>query len=384
MDHNDLPVLRPGDDQSAPSTVPSIEGLRAQIDGINDELIRLISRRAELAAEIGHIKTLEGRPRHYDPAREDKQLRYIEEVNPGPFTAAALKSIFKEIFRASLDLEEANDKKQLLVSRKMQRADTVLDIKGVRIGGDAPPIIIAGPCSIESEEQMESTAAFLAGRGVKILRGGAYKPRTSPYGFQGMGIDGLILGSGAAREHGMLFVTEVMDTRDVEVVAEHADILQIGARNMHNFALLREVGRSGMPVLLKRGLSATIEEWLYAAEYVLAEGNRQVILCERGIRTFEKWTRNTLDLSAVALAKQETHLPVLVDVTHAAGRRDLLIPLARAALAVGADGIHVEVHPNPATALSDNEQQLDFAGYEAFEAAIKPMLGMMSAVGSQP
>ncbi|AWN23764.1 chorismate mutase [Deinococcus irradiatisoli] len=370
MNHDDFPLHS--------GAAPSIEDLRAQIDTINDELIRLISQRAQLAAEIGHIKTLEGRPRHYDPAREERQLKYIEEVNPGPFSAAALKSIFKEIFRASLDLEEANDKKQLLVSRQVQKADTVIEIKGVRIGGETP-IIIAGPCSIEGEEQMESTASFLAGKGVRILRGGAYKPRTSPYGFQGMGIDGLILGAGAAREQGMLFVTEVMDTRDVEVVSEYADILQIGARNMHNFALLREVGRSGMPVLLKRGFAATIEEWLYAAEYVLAEGNKQVILCERGIRTFEKWTRNTLDLSAVALAKQETHLPVLVDVTHAAGRRDLLIPLAKAALAVGADGLHVEVHPNPATALSDNEQQLDFAGYEAFDAAVRPLMGALSA-----
>ncbi|WP_161880350.1 bifunctional 3-deoxy-7-phosphoheptulonate synthase/chorismate mutase [Deinococcus alpinitundrae] len=374
MNHNDLPVP----DDVGISSPASIEGLRAQIDLINDDLIRLISRRAELAAEIGHVKTLEGRPHHYDPAREERQLKYIEEVNPGPFSAAALKSIFKEIFRASLDLEEANDKKQLLVSRKVQSADTVLDIKGVRIGGDAPPIMIAGPCSIEGEEMMEATASFLAAKGVRILRGGAYKPRTSPYGFQGMGIDGLILGAGAARDHNMLFVTEVMDTRDVEVVAEHADILQVGARNMHNFALLREVGRSGMPVLLKRGFAATIEEWLYAAEYILAEGNKQVMLCERGIRTFEKWTRNTLDLSAVALAKQETHLPVLVDVTHAAGRRDLLIPLAKAALAVGADGLHVEVHPSPATALSDNEQQLDFAGYEAFEAALKPLMGALN------
>jgi 3-deoxy-7-phosphoheptulonate synthase / chorismate mutase len=280
--------------------------------------------------------------------------------------------------KASLDLEEANDKKQLLVSRKVQRADTVVEVGGVRIGGDNPPVIFAGPCSIESEEQMDQTARFLAGKGVRVLRGGAYKPRTSPYGFQGMGIDGLIIGAGAAHENGQVFVTEVMDTRDVEVVSEYADILQVGARNMHNFALLREVGRTRKPVLLKRGFAATIEEWLYAAEYILSEGNTQVILCERGIRTFEKWTRNTLDLSAVALAKQESHLPVIVDVTHAAGRRDLLIPLARAALAVGADGLHVEVHPSPATALSDNEQQLDFAGYDEFVRQVSPLMGELS------
>ncbi|MEF2278627.1 bifunctional 3-deoxy-7-phosphoheptulonate synthase/chorismate mutase [Deinococcus sp. YIM 134068] len=352
----------------------SIDDLRAEIDQINRDLLTLLSRRGEVVAQIGHAKTREGRPHHYDPAREEKQLKEVETLNPGPFTGAAVKAIFKEIFKASLALEESNDKKQLLVSRKVKDEDTVLDIDGVRVGGDAPPIIVAGPCSIESEEQMETTARFLAAKGVKILRGGAYKPRTSPYGFQGMGVDGLIIGGRAARDNGMLFVTEVMDTRDVEVVAEHADLLQVGARNMHNFSLLREVGRSRRPVLLKRGLSATIEEWLYAAEYILSEGNNEVILCERGIRTFEKWTRNTLDLSAVALAKQETHLPVIVDVTHAAGRRDLLIPLAKAALAVGADGIHVEVHPSPATALSDNEQQLDFAGYERFMDALSPML----------
>ncbi|MDP9763765.1 MULTISPECIES: bifunctional 3-deoxy-7-phosphoheptulonate synthase/chorismate mutase [Deinococcus] len=344
----------------------SIDDLRAEIDQINRDLLTLISKRASVVAQIGRAKTAEGRPNHYDPAREEQQLKDLEALNPGPFPAATVKSIFKEIFRASLALEESNDKKSLLISRDVKKDDTVLDIDGVRIGGAEPPVVIAGPCSIESPEQMEQTARFLAERGVKILRGGAYKPRTSPYGFQGMGVDGLIIGQQVAKDNGMLFVTEVMDTRDVEVVSEYADILQIGARNMHNFALLREVGRTQLPVLLKRGLSATIEEWLYAAEYVLSEGNGEVILCERGIRTYEKWTRNTLDLSAVALAKQLTHLPVIVDVTHAAGRRDLLIPLAKAALAVGADGIHVEVHPSPATALSDNEQQLDFAGYDAF------------------
>jgi 3-deoxy-7-phosphoheptulonate synthase/chorismate mutase len=358
----------------------TIDDLRAEVDQINRDLLVLLSKRGEVVAQIGHAKTLEGRPQHYDPTREEKQLKEMESLNPGPFTGAAVKAIFKEIFKASLDLEESNDKKQLLVSRKVKRDDTVLDIDGVQIGGNAAPTIIAGPCSIESEEQMDQTAAFLAGKGVKILRGGAYKPRTSPYGFQGMGVDGLIIGGRAARDNGMLFITEVMDTRDVEVVAEHADILQVGARNMHNFALLREVGRSRRPVLLKRGLSATIEEWLYAAEYILSEGNNEVILCERGIRTFEKWTRNTLDLSAVALAKQETHLPVIVDVTHAAGRRDLLIPLAKAALAVGADGIHIEVHPSPATALSDNEQQLDFAGFDGFMDALAGMLKLPVSV----
>ncbi|PYE53058.1 bifunctional 3-deoxy-7-phosphoheptulonate synthase/chorismate mutase [Deinococcus yavapaiensis] len=361
----------------------TIEELRRQIDGINHELLALLSKRAEIVAQIGRIKSLEGKSQsHYDPVREEQQLRDLEARNPGPFSNAVIKKIFTEIFRASLDLEESNDKKQLLVSRKVRPHDTTLNIHGVRVGGGAAQVIMAGPCAIESEEQMIATARHLASRGVKFLRGGAYKPRTSPYGFQGMGVDGLIIGSSVAREFGMQFVTEVMDTRDIEVVAEHADVLQIGARNAQNFSLLREVGRSKVPVMLKRGLSATVEEWLYGAEYILSEGNENVILCERGIRTFEKWTRNTLDLSAVALAKQETHLPVIVDVAHAAGRRDLLIPLARAALAVGADGVYLEVHPNPATALSDNEQQLSFHDFDAFNAAIAPLLRQEVAVSA--
>jgi 3-deoxy-7-phosphoheptulonate synthase/chorismate mutase len=351
----------------------SIATLRAKVDEINAQLLDLLSERARIVVQIGQQHSLLGKP-HYNPAREEEMLRNLAKANRGPFPEATVKKLFKEIFKASLDLEEDQDQKQLLVSRKVKAQDTVLRIGDVRIGAGEPPVLIAGPCSIESEEQMEQTAAFLGGRGVKILRGGAYKPRTSPYGFQGMGVDGLILGRRAADQNKMLFVTEVMDTRDVEIVAEYADILQVGARNMHNFSLLREVGRAHKPVLLKRGFSATIEEWIYAAEYVFSEGNSEVILCERGIRTYEKWTRNTLDLSAVALAKQETHLPVVVDVTHAAGRRDLLLPLARAALAVGADGIHVEVHPSPATALSDNEQQLDFAGFTRFQDALQPLL----------
>ncbi|MBB6099637.1 3-deoxy-7-phosphoheptulonate synthase/chorismate mutase [Deinobacterium chartae] len=357
-----------------------IAELRSEIDRINHQILALLSERAQIVTQIGQLHSLMGKP-HYDPAREEQMLRDLAAANPGPFPEATVKKLFKEIFKASLDLEETQDKKQLLISRKVKAEDTVLELGDLRIGGGNAPFLIAGPCSIESEEQMESTAQFLSGYGVKVLRGGAYKPRTSPYGFQGMGVDGLILGRHAADANGQMFVTEVMDTRDVEIVAEYADLLQIGARNMHNFALLREVGRARKPVLLKRGLSATMEEWLYAAEYILAEGNPDVILCERGIRTYEKWTRNTLDLSAVAVAKQETHLPVVVDVTHAAGRRDLLIPLAKAALAVGADGIHVEVHPSPATALSDNEQQLDFAGFTRFYDAIAPMLKREPVLG---
>jgi 3-deoxy-7-phosphoheptulonate synthase/chorismate mutase len=348
-----------------------IQALRKEVDRVNRELLRLLSERGRLVQEIGRIQTELGLP-HYDPKREEEMLAYLTRENPGPFPAETIKKLFKEIFKASLDLEEKEDQKKFLYSRKTKPEPTQVRVKDVVFG--ERPLLIAGPCSIESEEQMMATARFLAGKGVKVLRGGAFKPRTSPYGFQGLGVEGLRLGRKAADAFGMVFVTEVMDTRDVEVVAEYADILQIGARNMQNFALLKEVGKAGRPVLLKRGLAATMEEWFYAAEYILSQGNGQVILAERGIRTFERWTRNTLDLSAVALAKQETHLPVVVDVTHAAGRTDLLAPLARAALAVGADGVHVEVHPNPKVALSDNQQQMDFAQFERFLEAIQDLL----------
>lgn len=348
-----------------------IQALRREVDRVNRELLRLLSERGRLVQEIGRIQTELGLP-HYDPKREEEMLAYLTRENPGPFPAETIKKLFKEIFKASLDLEEKEDQKKFLYSRKTKPEPTQVRVKDVVFG--ERPLLIAGPCAIESEEQMMATARFLAGKGVKVLRGGAFKPRTSPYGFQGLGVEGLRLGRKAADAFGMVFVTEVMDTRDVEVVAEYADILQIGARNMQNFALLKEVGKAGRPVLLKRGLAATMEEWFYAAEYILSQGNGQVILAERGIRTFERWTRNTLDLSAVALAKQETHLPVVVDVTHAAGRTDLLAPLARAALAVGADGVHVEVHPNPKVALSDNQQQMDFAQFERFLEAIQDLL----------
>ena len=207
-------------------------------------------------------------------------------------------------------------------------------------------------------------AAHLARRGVRLIRGGAFKPRTSPYSFQGLGQQALTMLSQVARRHGLAVVTEVLDPRDLEVVLECADVLQIGARNMFNYPLLQEVGRTRTPILLKRSFQATLEELLLSAEHVMSQGNDQVILCERGIRTFERWTRSTLDISAVPLLKQESHLPVVVDVSHAAGRRDILPPLARAALAAGADGLMLEVHSNPAVALSDGEQQLDLPGFD--------------------
>jgi 3-deoxy-7-phosphoheptulonate synthase len=234
--------------------------------------------------------------------------------------------------------------------------------------------MMAGPCSVESEEQLLATAREVKAAGAKILRGGAYKPRTSPYEFQGLGKEGLRLLELARRETGLKIITEVLSERDVEHVAASADILQIGARNAQNFQLLIECAKSGKAILLKRGMSERIEEWLLAAEYILAHGNPKVILCERGIRTFETYTRNTLDLAAVAIAKKESHLPVVVDPSQGCGRSDLVTELCKGAVALGADGLLVEVHPNPAEAMSDGQQQVDFDSFRKLVAGIQPFL----------
>ncbi len=262
-------------------------------------------------------------------------------------------------------------KRYKLASRETRFENTVVDVDGVAIGGEEF-VLMAGPCSVESEEQLLETARAVKAAGAKILRGGAYKPRTSPYEFQGLGREGLRLLQLAKAETGLKIITEVLSERDVAHVAEVADILQIGARNAQNFRLLVEAARTRKPILLKRGLSERIEEWLLAAEYILAEGNPSVLLCERGIRTFETWTRNTLDLSAVAIAKQESHLPVIVDPSQGCGRADLVRALSKGAVALGADGLLVEVHPLPAEALSDGQQQLDFRGFNTLVADIRP------------
>ncbi|HEX4718844.1 MAG TPA: 3-deoxy-7-phosphoheptulonate synthase [Thermoleophilaceae bacterium] len=253
-----------------------------------------------------------------------------------------------------------------LASLQFKREEySIFDIGGRRIGGEHF-MMIAGPCTIESRDQMLSAAVAVNEAGAQLLRGGAYKPRTSPYSFQGLGEGGLRLLAEARKETGMPVVTELMDVRDLEPILDVADVIQVGARNMQNYTLLTEIGRAGRPVILKRGLSAQLEELLMAAEYVLKEGNEQVILCERGIRTFESGYRFTLDLMAIPVLKQHTHLPVIVDPSHAAGRRDLVLPMSMAAAAAGADGIIVEVHPEPEHAICDGPQQLrtaEFADY---------------------
>ena len=263
-----------------------------------------------------------------------------------------------------------------LVSRELVAEASVVEARGRRIGAGYFGLI-AGPCAVEYREQTIETARAVAAAGASMLRGGAYKPRTSPYAFQGLGKEGLDILVEAREATGLPIVTELMDARHVEHVVEATDVIQIGARNMQNFSLLSEVGSVGKPVLIKRGPSASIEELLMAAEYVVKEGNEQVILCERGIRTFERATRYTLDIGAVPVLKQETHLPVIVDPSHPAGRRDLVAPLARAAVAAGADGIIVEVHPRPDEALSDAAQQIPTAEFGDFADDIRALVALM-------
>ncbi len=271
-------------------------------------------------------------------------------------------------------------KRYKLVSRESHPEDTVVNVDGVKVGGGNFGLM-AGPCSVESEAQLMKTAHAVKAAGATILRGGAFKPRTSPYEFQGLGKEGLRLLSLAKKETGLKIITELLSENHVDEVAEHADILQIGARNAQNFQLLIAAAKSGKAILLKRGLSERIDEWLLAAEYIMAHGNSQVFLCERGIRTFETYTRNTLDLTAVAAAKKESHLPVIVDPSQGCGRADLVMMLCRGAVAVGCDGLLIEVHPNPAEALSDGQQQITLESFAKLVKDLEPFLAAVRAAG---
>ncbi|WP_022852252.1 3-deoxy-7-phosphoheptulonate synthase [Limisalsivibrio acetivorans] len=266
-----------------------------------------------------------------------------------------------------------------LVSKDFKQEPTVIDINGIKIGGDNVGVM-AGPCSVENRDMLFKIAERTSKAGAKILRGGAFKPRTSPYAFQGLGVEGLKYLREAADEYGMLVITEMMDPRDMDDILKYTDIIQIGARNMQNFRLLRELGTIDKPVMLKRGMCATIKEFLMAAEYVCAGGNYQVLLCERGIRTYETETRNTLDLSAVPVIQSNTHLPVIVDPSHGTGRRDCILPMAQAAVAAGADGIMVEVHNNPEEAMSDGDQSIV---PDDFDVLMKRVRIIAETVGKQ-
>ncbi|MDD5015342.1 MAG: 3-deoxy-7-phosphoheptulonate synthase [Atribacterota bacterium] len=266
-----------------------------------------------------------------------------------------------------------------LASREFKEFDTIIKVKEVTIGGKEI-IAIAGPCVVEDENQIFETARNVKALGAKILRGGAFKPRTSPYSFQGLGEEGLKLLAQAGKETGLAVVTEVMSVNQIDLIAEYTDIFQVGARNMQNYVLLKELGKLKKPILLKRAMSATIEELLLSAEYILSQGNYEVILCERGIRTFENYTRNTLDLSAVPALKELSHLPVIVDPSHATGRWRLVSPMAKAAIAAGADGLIIEVHPDPKSSLSDGAQTLRFDTFTQLMKEIRPII---QAVGRE-
>ena len=350
----------------------NLDELRDQVNGLNTKILDLINERTELVQEIGKVKEKQGVNR-YDPIREREMLNFLKEYNQGPLPTGVMEQIFKGIFMSALEIQEDDQRNALLVSRKRKAEDTIVDVNGVKIGNGSPTFIF-GPCAVESYEQVLEVAQAVKAKGQKLLRGGAYKPRTSPYDFQGLGLEGLKILRRVANETGLGVISEIVTPSHLEEALEYIDVIQIGARNMHNFELLKEAGSVNKPVLLKRGFAATIDEFINAAEYIISQGNDQIILCERGIRTYERATRNTLDISAVPILKQETHLPVFVDVTHSTGRRDLLIPTAKAALAVGADGVMAEVHPDPAVALSDAAQQMDLNQFDEFYGSMMDFL----------
>ena len=335
-----------------------LKELRDQIDPINIKILDLLSQRAEIALEIGKVQQETG-TRIYDPQREAEMLTALQLANEGPFSNETISKLFNEIFRATLHLEEEDARETILVQRKQPDQHTIIEFSnGLRLGNDTFEII-AGPCAVESYEQMDAVGAVLAERGVKMIRGMGYKPRTSPYDFQGMGEEGLKISRQVANKYGLVLISEVLDMSLIPMMDEYVDAFWVGARNMQNSFLLRALGKQSKPVLLKRSFGATLKEFIYAAEYIMASGNEQVILMERGIRTFSEWTRNTLDISAVPLLKQETHLPIIVDISHSAGRRDIANSLGRVTRVSGADGLMVEVHPNPDVAMSDAKQQLN-------------------------
>ncbi|MFQ5719997.1 MAG: bifunctional 3-deoxy-7-phosphoheptulonate synthase/chorismate mutase [Acidobacteriota bacterium] len=349
--------------------------LRGRIDEVDGRILALLRDRGAIVEDIMTLKRSRGLD-SYDAPREEEILKQLVSAGTAPLDPVEVKEIFRSIFRASLGIDNRERSQELRV-----RQPGIVPAGGIVIGdvavGTGAPVLFAGPCSVETPDQIETIASFISDLpGKKILRGGAFKPRTNPYSFQGLREEGLSLLHDAAARHGLATVTEVPDTSAVDVVAASADMLQVGARNMSNTELLKALGRVGKPVLLKRGLMSTIEELLMSAEYIVKHGNNAVVLCERGIRTFERWTRNTLDISAVPILKQETDLPVIVDLSHSLGRTDVMIPCARAALAAGADGLMIEAHHMPEQALSDGFQQLDLPGLRALVDGIQPYMEM--------
>ncbi len=330
------------------------------MNGSNDEELQAIDEKLMELLEVRGQKVLNMEDKMDEAAYIENFISNYKGLYTKDFIGKFLKALFRETFKT-----HSAPEKEMLFSRKYKSSDTVINIGSLKVGG-GKPVNIFGPCAVESYQQTSEVAAMLSDRKLSIMRGGAFKPRTSPYDFQGLGEKGLKILAQIREEFEIAVVSEITAPEHVDLAAPYLDVFQIGARNMQNFELLKTVGKSNKPVLLKRGLSATLEEFLFAAEYILAEGNQQVVLCERGIRTYEKSTRNTLDISAIPLLKQVSHLPVIVDVTHSTGRKEIMLECARAALAAGADGVMAEVHPEPAKALSDNNQQMSFAEFDKF------------------
>lgn len=338
------------------------------MDELTSQLLEVLNARTRTVLEIAKVKRSLGLPMR-DRRREEELFRMLVERNDGPLDGATIREVFQHVIDASVALASRTETPAGLCVESSGGPPVTVSAAGHTIGpGHAQ--YIAGPCSIENELQMEQVAAGLAQSGVRFLRGGAFKPRTSPYAFQGLKEEGLRLLQAAGRRHGMATVTEATSVANVDTVARYADVIQIGSRNMANFELLRAAGRTGLPILLKRGFGATLDEWLHAAEYVAVSGSERIVLCERGIRTFVRDTRNTLDLSVVPLALARSRLPVIVDVSHAAGRRDILAHLSTAAFAAGAQAVMIEVHPDPDAALSDSAQQITVEDFRALERSV--------------
>jgi 3-deoxy-7-phosphoheptulonate synthase/chorismate mutase len=353
-----------------------LDHLRADIEDLSQHILQDLNRRARRVLEVAREKQRMGVPMR-DPYREAQLLEHLVNENEGPLDAPTVRSLFRAILDSSVALMEGRRQRALRVGAE-SGPKGVIRIGDATLGGDEP-VYIAGPCAVESESQMEAAARGLAALGVRFFRAGAFKPRTSPYAFQGLGEPGLRLLREAAERHGLYTITEATSTDNAETVARYADVIQVGARNMYNYDLLRAVGRTGKPVLLKRAFAATLDEWLNAAEYVALSGSERIVLCERGIRTFARETRATLDLSIVPLALAASRLPVVVDVSHAAGRRDILAPLTRAAFACGASAVMLEVHPDPDLALSDGEQQITIDDFAALQRAVCDGLSQVAA-----
>ncbi len=333
----------------------NLEELRNKIDNIDDQLLKLIQERFEVVDEVRKYKE-ENNIIIVDKNREEQILNRLSENYQGILSKEEVTDIFKKIIGISKHVQERLSNIDFHYEKKYENHKTVIDINGEKIGEEFTYMF--GPCSIETEEQIEEVAIAIKELGLKFIRGGAFKPRTSPYDFQGLGIDGLKMLKRVASKYELLVVSEIMESTDLEEALKYIDVVQVGARNMQNFSLLKRLGKINKPVLLKRGLAATINELLNASEYILQGGNQNVILCDRGIRTFENKTRNSLDIAGIAVIKRSTHLPVIVDISHAAGRADIIPELACAIKALGVDGLMCEVHPDPSKALSDSSQQI--------------------------